>query len=183
MNDRRVFLTKDEVKNLGIELTENTTDDIAVLYLPLNGQWSQGTGPIYFNYRTKDHTNVNAAVTSGSYKARINNKNFTVPIYVGGALIVFNYKLTSSTTDVNASYSLYYNSLFGSTSGAPSLSDNYKSTVPISDCMDVTDMYIKIDIPKIKVQLIGHGTFKDFLIKYKSGNIPADTIFYEPYED
>ena len=36
MNERRLFLTKDEVKSLGTELTESTTEPIKVLYLPID---------------------------------------------------------------------------------------------------------------------------------------------------
>lgn len=187
MNNRRIFLTKGEVRNFGVELTESTTDDIAVLYLPLDTDLLTGNGSIVFDYRTKDHTDVNTRFTSGNYTSYIENTNSRIngiPISLNSDNIRLKYNLTGPTTNVVREYMIYFNGLLETTNLNTPNSGNSDSyfRVHISKYMDVTDLYIKIDITKINMRVIG-GTFTDFLIKYKSGNIPADTIFYEPYED
>lgn len=187
-NFRRTFLTKEEVKKIGIELTENTTDDIAVLWLPLDRQLLLG-GAIAFNYRTKDHTDVNTVIQgksgSDTYKSNINNEFDRDPIVLYYNYIKLNYKLSFTSGSTYRDYNIYYNGIREMTNlNTPNSGGTYTYyDIPMSNYMDVTDMYIKIDITKINMRFIGGGTFTDFLIKYRSGNIPANTIFYEPYED
>lgn len=195
MNNRRIFLTKDEVKSLGTELTAQTTDDIAILYLPIDFvDMPETYTTIYFKYRTLNHTDYTYSYTGSGYKININNNISTNNKCVSISL----YRWESGRSSSHYMTFRFNRGKYGNSAGTMELypceydlaypDDGESSSrtshthMPITYQVNTSDLYVRVDITKIKFPSYA-GNCPAFLIQYVSGDIPADTIFYEPYED
>ena len=190
---RRLFLSKEEVQSMGVELTENTTDPIKVLYLPIDP--INVSSSISFDYwSAASDTSYKKIYTGNGYDIRIVPEN---PDYVyvqlsSGTLSFFYYYRYNSGTPYKNQWHIIFNQFYfqqkvgtSTTRSGQSILPSYQNTGnPLCESSG-NSLYLRIDITKLDLsQMVTTGiTFNctgEFFIKYKSGTIPADTIFYEP---
>lgn len=183
-NLRRLFLTKDEARSLGTELTNQTTDDIQALYLPVRGMYDIiGNKKILFKYRTKNHTDLTYSTNGNSQNSYLGLDYTNYPIELKYSSLLLQWRYSSN---VHAGYTITFTGLSGNSYNG--YSSSYSTAVNIVQMMgEDVDWYIRIDVTKFTLSLAQTTPYttksvSDFLIQYLSGDVPADTIFYEPYE-
>lgn len=194
-NLRRGFLTKDEVKSLGaMELTNQTTDDIQALWLPVRGMYDLiGTSSILFKYRTKNHSDLKVSAIPANaayYRSYLGYDYQKYPVELQYDSLRFKWSYQEPNRYPSAvGCTVNFNSLAGYMSDGRS---SYSSAIRFVDMAgEDVDWYVRIDITKFSFSLVSstngssydYKSVGDFLIQYLSGDVPADTIFYEPYED
>lgn len=169
-----------------MELTNQTTDDIQALYLPVRGMYDViGNSSILFKYRKKDHSDLSVRTNGSTYNSYLGYDYSNFPVELTSGRLSFKWQYT------NGNRTCFNNIEFTRLLG--SQYDGYGSVtnggIRITDMMgEDADLYVKIDITKINLGLAyTTGSYhsmlvNDFLIQYLSGDVPADTIFYEPYE-
>ena len=182
MNERRLFLTKDEVKSLGTELTESTTEPIKVLYLPIDNTklaniiikfyyWSSSSDQI-FNSSFSDGYGKISNIGGASYLVSLNSTS-----------LLFNWKGGNGTAKWELHYTMYH-VIYNRQGSDADIIDRLNFSTSISNSYQ--NSYIKCDITELPIYAYGGqnsptGNWRGkFYLKYKEGTIPADTIFYEP---
>lgn len=174
-----------------MELTNQTTDDIQALWLPVRGMYDLiGSSSILFKYRTKNHSDLQVAASGRSDSSYLGYDYQKYPVSLTYQQLSFKWSYQEPNRYPSAvGCTVNFNSLAGYMSNGRS---SYSSAIKFVDMAgEDVDWYVRIDITKFSFSLVSstngvsyyYKSVSDFLIQYLSGDVPADTIFYEPYED
>lgn len=181
MNERRLFLTKDEVKSLGTELTESTTEPIKVLYLPIDYTKLAGITIKFYYWSSSSDQIFNSYYRNGSNTSTIGGDSYLVSLT--NYHLLFNWGYNNMTAKWELWYTMYHVIYNRSGYDADTI-DRYSFSTLTDDSYQ--NSYIKCNITELPIYARGASIntpgswVGKFYLKYKEGTIPADTIFYEP---